>query len=144
MVSYQIARHHIQEDSDVDDNITSHEIQEVYLHADTSSTNGSNKRVCHIKLQYICFHFERHTITQANVHHTSFCITMCSSRYKPVILMSTESEYASGVWGGGDGGGGRGGVVCGDEGYCKTCRHVSQALLSQRNKRCFPWPNVWT
>ena len=109
MLSYQIARCHIQEDSDVDDNITSHEIHEVYLHADTSSTKGSNKRVCHVKLQYIiCFQFEKHTITQANVHHTSLCITMCSSRYKPVSLMSAESEYVSGMWGGG--GGGRWGV----------------------------------
>jgi hypothetical protein len=36
------------------------------------------------------------------------------------------------------------GVLCRDEGYCKTCRHVSQALLSQRNKKCFPWHNVLT
>jgi len=61
----------MQEDSDVDGNITSHEIQKVYVHADTSSTKGSNKRVCHVKLQYvICLQFEKRTITQANVHHT--------------------------------------------------------------------------
>jgi hypothetical protein len=52
---------------------------------------------------------------------------MYSSIYKPVSLMSTESEYTSGV-------GEVGVVVCRDEGYCKTCRHVSQALLSQGKK----------
>ena len=45
MLSYQTAQRHIQEDSDVDCNITSHEIQEVYLCAETSSTKGSNKNV---------------------------------------------------------------------------------------------------
>jgi hypothetical protein len=45
MLSDQTARHRIQEESDADCNITSHEIQEVYLCADTSSTKGSNNNV---------------------------------------------------------------------------------------------------
>lgn len=70
MLSYQTAWHHIQEDSDVDGNITSHEIQEVYVCTDSSSTKGSNKRLCHVKLQYVtCLQFKKNTITQANVHH---------------------------------------------------------------------------
>ena len=40
---YQTALRHIQKDSNVDDNITSHEMQEVPFHDNMSSTKYSNK-----------------------------------------------------------------------------------------------------
>jgi hypothetical protein len=82
MLFYQIARHHMEEDIDVNGNITSHEIQEVYFRADTPCTKGSNKRVCPVKLQYvICLQLEKHTITQAKVHHYALpCVVADTNR----------------------------------------------------------------
>ena len=132
MLSNQVARHYIQEDSDDDGDITSHKIQKVYLCADTSTTKGSNKRVCHVKLQYVfCLQFEKHTITQANVHRYALPCVVADTNLWTWCPLKVSTQVVCGEVGG---------VVCRDEGNGKTCRHVSQAPLSQRDKRCFPWP----
>ena len=44
-------------------------MQEVSLHDNMSSTKYPIKGVCHVKLQYVCVQFGKHTFTQASVDH---------------------------------------------------------------------------
>ena len=67
---YQIERCHIQENSNVDEKITSHKMQEIPLHDNISCTKDSKRSVWHVKKQnVVCLQFGKHTVTQGDVDH---------------------------------------------------------------------------